>query len=73
MGSGEELKLEDRSHAGRDYTLVNDRAVLYATDATFYYITAYCCVDDSRESPDPSATPRPTGMDILHSTLEGLP
>lgn len=55
-------------HAGREYMTIDGASALYATDRTFYLITAYCCVDFG-----PSPGPLPSGEDIVESLLEGLP
>jgi len=68
-----DVTLEPREHAGRSYQRVNQLGMVYATERTFYYIASYCCVDESRDSPDPATTPPPTVQQIMESMLEGLP
>lgn len=55
-------------HEGREYWTTDGASALYATDRTFYLITAYCCVDLWA-----SPGPLPSGEEIVQSLLEGLP
>ena len=68
MVAGDSGSYRTVEHAGREYLTVDGSSALYATNRTFYLINAYCCVEFG-----PSPGPMPTGEEIVHSLIEGLP